>query len=49
MSLFVSEFPRTMRGEIPGRARQGKMQPFKGTLTDAQIKEVVACFRSFSK
>ena len=27
----------------------GKMQPFKVKLTDAQIKEVVAYFRLFSK
>jgi cytochrome c6 len=27
----------------------GKMQPFKGKLTDDQIKEAVAYFRTFSK
>lgn len=27
----------------------GKMQPFKGKLTDAQIKEAVDYFRSFAK
>lgn len=27
----------------------GKMQPFKGKLTDAQIKESVAYFRTFAK
>ncbi len=27
----------------------GKMQPYKGKLTDAQIKEVVDYFRTFSK
>jgi len=26
---------------------KGKMQPFKDKLTDAQIKDAVACFRSF--
>ena len=27
----------------------GKMQPYKGKLTDAQIKDAVAYFRTFSK
>lgn len=27
----------------------GKMQPFKGKISDAQIKEAVAYFRSFMK
>ena len=27
----------------------GKMQPFKGKLTDAQIKDVVTYFRTFGK
>jgi mono/diheme cytochrome c family protein len=29
------------------RNGMGKMQPFKDKLTDAQIKDAVACFRSF--
>jgi len=27
----------------------GKMQPYKGKLTDAQIKDVVGYFRTFVK
>lgn len=31
------------------RNGMGKMQPYKGKLTDAQIKDVVAYFRTFLK
>jgi mono/diheme cytochrome c family protein len=31
------------------RNGMGKMQPYKGKLTDAQIKEAVEHFRTFSK
>ena len=31
------------------RNGSGKMQPYKGTLSDTQIKAAVECFRSFIK
>jgi hypothetical protein len=27
----------------------GRMQPYKGKLTDAQIRDAVSCFRKFIK